>query len=96
MILESPEIALAFCGERPQGRMILWISATGTFGHLLRGVGEGKQLGRHLVHPLVRALGGQDHRHQERERIPVVEGDRRARIQRLQRPVDVGRARLPG
>jgi hypothetical protein len=30
MILERPEIARAFCGERPHGRMILWISATGS------------------------------------------------------------------
>ena len=30
MIRESSEIARAFCGESPQGRMIRWMSATGT------------------------------------------------------------------
>ena len=27
---DRPEIAFAFCGESPHGRMMLWMSATGT------------------------------------------------------------------
>ena len=46
----------------------------GQAAQLLRGIILREQPGRHLVHPLVRALGRQHHRHQKLKGRMVVEG----------------------
>src|SRR5208283_3012390 len=62
---------------------------------LFRGVRHREERGGHLVHPSVCALGGEDDRDEQRERVPVRQRDRRPRVHRLERPVHVGGARLP-
>ena len=81
---------MAFWGESPQGRMMRWISATGTLAIFCGRVGQGEELRRHQVHPLVGALCGKDHRHQECVSILVVQRDRRLGVKALERLGDMG------
>jgi hypothetical protein len=57
--------------------------------HFLRRIRQRPEVRRDEINPLVRALRRQQHRHQQRVRIPVIQRHRRRRIQLRQPPVHV-------
>ena len=62
--------------------------------HFLRRGAQGPQVRRHEIHPFVRALRRQQHRHEECVGVAVVERHRRFRVKLRQAPIDPRRALL--